>query len=760
MTIIGEAFVILRPDTTGFGPASEGGIKKALEGLGPVGAIAGIGVAAGGALLEIGEKFQVAFNTIRQETGATDAQMVGLQQSFKNVFTSAIGANFKNVAADLSEVSIRSGLTGSALETLTKQFVELQHMDASANVQELTSVFGMFNVAAADQSRELDVLFKAHQVAGVSMAQLASDMKTAGPTVQFLNLNMDQTVSLISQVEKLGLPAAKSMSALSLEMARAAKAGEDPTKVIGSLIQQIKQAPTAVAALEVATKGFGVSGRQAGVFIKEVQDGVFNFGDTLGRITGGAGGIDATAQATATLGDKFKLLKNQVLTALEPTASAFLGFLEKGFEKAPEILNQVKEKLGPEVTKFKDEFMRGFEGGDAKGLTGFDAGFAKIGEAVRKLVHDLEPMIKDMLPRFQAAWDAISPVLEHVAEILVTDVMPIVVRVGEFLGKHFINELRLFADIVKFVGDLLQGHFKKAFHDLLDVLASPIRELKNLASLLKDVFGKAVDEATQAIAGGFMTALHAVGQFFTDLGSTITGAAADAFHAVTDFFVKLPGRILGALGEAAGWLLDVGKSAIDGLCKGITDTFHEVLDFLGSLPKRFLDFLGTVGGGALHWLEDLGIDVIRGLGNGLVHAAESLLGHIPFVGGKIVGMFKDALGVKSPSTIFHGIGLNLMEGLAAGIAAGHDLPQSALDRLRLGVATPGGAGNVGAAASGAQAQLLQVLQQIRTNTDPNHPLPQQQTTLLQQIRTNTDPNKQGAPAGTSAPPPLAFAIAR
>jgi hypothetical protein len=62
--------------------------------------------------------------------------------------------------------------------------------------------------------------------------------------------------------------------------------------------------------------------------------------------------------------------------------------------------------------------------------------------------------------------------------------------------------------------------------------------------------------------------------------------------------------------------------------------------------------------------------VIHGLANGLVDAATAMFGHIPFIGGKLVGLFKDALGVHSPSVIFTEMGQNLMQGLALGITGG------------------------------------------------------------------------------------------
>src|SRR5204862_3083 len=82
--------------------------------------------------------------------------------------------------------------------------------------------------AAVKQAAALDTLFKASQVAGVSITQLAGEMQSAAPTAKILGLNIDQTAALVANLDKAGLPASRVMLGLATSFAKAAKAGRDP----------------------------------------------------------------------------------------------------------------------------------------------------------------------------------------------------------------------------------------------------------------------------------------------------------------------------------------------------------------------------------------------------------------------------------------------------------------------------------------------------------------------------------------------------
>lgn len=112
----------------------------------------------------------------------------------------------------------------------------------------------------------------------------------------------------------------------------------------------------------------------------------------------------------------------------------------------------------------------------------------------------------------------------------------------------------------------------------------------------------------------------AVGTFLAGLWTGIVTGATTMLTSLIQFFTDLPANILATLSGAGQWLVGVGKNMIDGLLNGISS------------------MAGNIGGFFLNLLPDW-----------------------------IVGPFKAALGIHSPSKVFAGFGENIGEGVLVGV---------------------------------------------------------------------------------------------
>jgi len=92
----------------------------------------------------------------------------------------------------------------------------------------------------------------------------------------------------------------------------------------------------------------------------------------------------------------------------------------------------------------------------------------------------------------------------------------------------------------------------------------------------------------------------------------------------------------------------------------------ELLDFIGGIPGHVRDFFASAG----EWLVPAGRNIILGLMSGagqlLPRIGQFFLDKLP---GWIVGPFKAALGIHSPSRVFAGFGENIGQGAINGIAS-------------------------------------------------------------------------------------------
>lgn len=291
-------------------------------------AVAGVAAAGLGiALFKVGEDFEHAYNTIRVGTGATGEALKGLEESFKNV-AKTVPDSFGNISQAITLVNEKLGLTGKPLEELSTQLLTLSRItktDLAGNVDAVTSLFNNWGVATGDQSDKLDELFNASQTSGVSVGELASTMASSGAKLRESGLSFNQTASLIALLGKNGVDASTVMAPLGKAIGAAAKAHVDAGTFIIKTFNDIKSSATDLGNNE-ALKIFGARGIQLAQLIRE---GKLSYQDFMQTVMNSTDTIGAAGEATLTLSDKMKILKNEALVALEPIAMKVVDAVTK-----------------------------------------------------------------------------------------------------------------------------------------------------------------------------------------------------------------------------------------------------------------------------------------------------------------------------------------------------------------------------------------------------------------------------------------------
>jgi TP901 family phage tail tape measure protein len=310
------------------------------------GILIGAGAVAAG-LFEIGSSFDEAFDNIRIGTGATGPALEALQADMKAV-AGTVPASFGDAGKAITVFSQKLGLTGAPLQTLSSQVLELSRMtgtDLGGNLTAVTDVFNNFGVGAADQSGKLDLLFRASQASGVSVAELAGTMSGAGVVLREVGLSFDQSAGFLATLAKAGVDAGDVMPALSKSLATAAKQGKDASSVFSETFNAIKGAPSDVAGAGIALDVFGAkAGPKLAALIRE---GKLSYEDMTAAIAGGGETILGASADTQDFAEKLTMLKNRVFLAIEPIAT-------KVFNKIGEVMDQLGPKVD-ELTKFMEE---------------------------------------------------------------------------------------------------------------------------------------------------------------------------------------------------------------------------------------------------------------------------------------------------------------------------------------------------------------------------------------------------------------------
>lgn len=292
-------------------------------------AAAGFGLAVTGALFKVGSDFDKAFDTIAIGTGATGENLKALEGNFKTVFTS-VPTDMQSAATAIADLNTRTGATGTTLEAMSKQMLEMTRLtggDLGANIKSVTRLMGDWGIANEDGGSTMDKLFVASQATGGGIDQLASQMVQFGAPLRQLGFGFETAVALLAKFEKEGVNAELVMGSLRIALGKMARDGEPAEETLNRTVEAIKNAGSVSEANAMALELFGA--RAGPDMAAAIREGRFAVDDLVAMMGESEGAIEDTARRTADFGEKWTLFKNKVLTAIQPVATAVFDFAGK-----------------------------------------------------------------------------------------------------------------------------------------------------------------------------------------------------------------------------------------------------------------------------------------------------------------------------------------------------------------------------------------------------------------------------------------------
>lgn len=174
-----------------------------------------------------------------------------------------------------------------------------------------------------------------------------------------------------------------------------------------------------------------------------------------------------------------------------------------------------------------------------------------------------------------------------------------------------------------------------------------------------------------------------IGPWFAELWQTVSGAFSSAWNSITNFcseaWTNISNFFTSGIGNITATILDWSPLGL------FQQVFSTVLSWFGiDVPSKFSDF---------------GKNMIDGLVNGIKNAWESAKQIVSDLGEGIKGWFAEKLGIHSPSRVFKGYGVNVVEGLAIGMNKSLPIAEDASDNLSSAVGLNGVSHNTGVLAN-------------------------------------------------------------
>lgn len=282
-----------------------------------------------------------ALSGIARGSGASGAALKGLEKDWK-ALAGKVDDSFETSAKVLADYNTRLGLTGTALQEISKQALDAAGMlgeEVNSVVMESAKAMQDWGVASSEMAGYMDKIFVASQQTGVSMAGLATNMYKYGSALRQLGFDVDTTIATLAQFDKQGVNTELVMGSLRIALGKMAKAGiTDASEAFKVLTDQIKNAKTPTEGTRLAIELFG--SRAGPDMAAAIREGRFELGNLTEALNTSRGAIEKADAATETFVERWGEVKNQVQIAIEPIGKAILKVADSYI---PTLQNKVNE---------------------------------------------------------------------------------------------------------------------------------------------------------------------------------------------------------------------------------------------------------------------------------------------------------------------------------------------------------------------------------------------------------------------------------
>ena len=419
----------------------------------------------------------------------------------------------------------------------------------------------------------------------------------------------------------------------------------------------------------------------------------------LGRIAGNVfGGLGNVMDAARSQGSGLLNTLESITAAFERWTGSTSG--QEALKSFFASMKRVVEALGPPFFTLIEVIGRDFIPILADIATIIGPVLKPLFETFGRLLQALRPLIDALAKAFGTALEALTPFFDALGQAI-TEAMPVLGPIIQDIGEAFAQLFEAMVPLAPLFVDLLEAvlpvippflqmiaEIMPELIELLQALMPLIRAVADafiaglpifaqIVNFLLNVFVPVIQVVSESIAGLVILVsavfegiwdvitwwLGLVRDFFVNVWNDITRQVSAAWDAITGFFSKGIGNALSAVGGFFLNLWNGFKTAMSNVASAVATGVGNVVDWFKSLPGRILDTISGLAG----QLFQAGINVIKGLLNGLKNAAGAVIDFFKNLIKNAVSSVYSALGIGSPSKVFHQIGLWVGEGMINGL---------------------------------------------------------------------------------------------
>lgn len=649
-----------------------------------LGAIAkGIGVALGAAISALGAAVGVAAKKINETTqvyanfedsmlqvaatmGMTAEEIQSGSESYKLLEKAAkdAGANTRYSASEAADALNYLALAGYDAEKAAATL---------PNVLNLAAAGGMSLATASDLVTDaMSALKMETSEIDVFMDQMAKTAQKSNTNVQQLGEGMLVCAGTVNSTgQKLGTM----NTSLGILADNGIKGSEGGTKLRNMLLSLAS--PTDKAKEQLNKLGISVYDNNGNM--RQLNDIMSDLNGELGTLS--------QEERTNALNDIFNKTDLNAVNALLGATTGRFDELSAAIVDSKDAAKNMAETMESGLAGAERSWKSALEGMQIEigGLfAGMKQGILKDAtEIVRTFTQNLQEAEGDWTKIGAAVGTLLQDIIHKAAEML-PQIVEIGMQVVSMLGQAIIDNLPVIVEVASdVVITLLEGIIaalpavtEGALQLLLALVdgiianlpaltQAAVRMIATLVGGIGDALPELIPAIVEAVVLIATTLVENMDLILEAAGKIIVGLATGLINALPKLVEMLPkiiSAIIDFVTENLPLIVEMGVRLVVELAVGLVKAIPQLV---ASLPKIVAAIVEGIGKAILS-IGEIGKNIVKGLWDGIASMISWITGKIKdFVGGIVSGV-KGLLGIKSPSTVFKGIGGDMARGVGVG----------------------------------------------------------------------------------------------
>jgi len=564
-------------------------------------------------------------------------------------------------------------------------FLALAGYDAEEAIEALPGVLTLAAAGGMDLAKASDLVTDSMAALGLEISDMDSYMDMMARTSQKSNTNVEQLGEGILVAGATMKNAGQDLDTLNVMLGvlanRGIKGAEGGTK-LRNIIMSLTS-PTSAAAKELDALGISVTDSSGN--IREMND-IF---EDLNRELGGLSesdkmnalsnifnkqdlaGVNALLSGTGDeMNNLYKELENadgaaqQMSETMESGLAGSVRSLKSAYEGLQIVIGEQFSDMAGEVVGDVTSLVRdvteilndGFQEGD----------ITAIGERISSFLMDGIKRISEYLPEVIEMVSVMLTELVNVLVELIPTLLPPLLEGAIALLTGIIDAIvSNVAPLIEMVVYLVTTVAEFIIENLPILIEAAIQIVVALALGIAEALPELIPSIVEAIILIVETLLANMDQILNAALQIIMGLAKGLVDALPRLIEALPRIINGIINFITNNLpliIDMGIKIILQLAVGLIKAIPQLI---AAIPQIVTALITGIGKAAIS-IVSVRKDIVKGLWNGISSMVTWIKDKISgFVGGIVSGV-KGVLGIKSPSTVFAGIGDNMAIGLGEG----------------------------------------------------------------------------------------------